>query len=293
MDTRVLVTGGNGFVGRNLKLLCPDWVYIGRKDCDLTDAKETDIVFEKYSGYKLVHLAGKVGGLFYNLEQGPADMYHVNDLINTNVIRSAKKHGLTEGVVMLSTCIYPDILAKKSLESPMKESQIHDGLPHASNLGYALAKRNLDNLCTMYRTNHTRLVPGNLYGPGDTCDPGRSHLVQGLVESIKSHKDGSVLIVKGQRDVTRQFVHVSDLCRVILKVIKTPPLYTTTINVVNGPGITVEELVKLLLNHFNKTARVVWDSGYAIGQKYKECAPFQFTHMFIHRERVDFNTDGL
>ncbi len=266
----VVVTGGNGFVGRNLRLLCPDWIYLERKNCDLTDAAATDLVFSQYKGYKLVHLAGKVGGLFYNLDQGPVDMYHTNDLINTNVIQSAKKHGLTEGVVLLSTCIYPDALAQKSLESPMRESQIHDGLPHSSNLGYALSKRNLDNLCTMYGTNHTRLVPGNLYGPGDTTCPDRSHLVQGIADSIKTLR-GNLLVVKGAKDTRRQFVHVGYLCKVIKKVIETPPLYTT-LNVVTGPGMTIQELVDVLLEHYGKSyVKVIWDSGFPVGQKYKEC----------------------
>ena len=32
---KVMVTGGSGFLGKALQKVRPDWIYLGRKDCDL------------------------------------------------------------------------------------------------------------------------------------------------------------------------------------------------------------------------------------------------------------------
>ena len=36
---RILVTGGTGMVGKHLKKILPEAIYIGSKECDLTDTK--------------------------------------------------------------------------------------------------------------------------------------------------------------------------------------------------------------------------------------------------------------
>ena len=42
MEKRILVTGGTGMVGNYLKEILPDAMYIGSKDCDLTDNNQVD-----------------------------------------------------------------------------------------------------------------------------------------------------------------------------------------------------------------------------------------------------------
>ena len=44
----VLVTGGSGFVGRNLQLYKPDWHFISSKDADLTNPNHCEKLFKLY-----------------------------------------------------------------------------------------------------------------------------------------------------------------------------------------------------------------------------------------------------
>ena len=39
---KILVTGGNGMVGKHLQEILPKAQYIGSKDCDLTSWKEVE-----------------------------------------------------------------------------------------------------------------------------------------------------------------------------------------------------------------------------------------------------------
>lgn len=70
----VLVTGGTGLVGRAVQEIITlnppsneEWVFVGRKDADLTNYEASKALFERVHPTKVIHLAALVGGLFANL----------------------------------------------------------------------------------------------------------------------------------------------------------------------------------------------------------------------------------
>jgi GDP-L-fucose synthase len=100
----------------------------------------------------------------YNVE-----FFRVNSAINDNVLACAKEFGVSSSVSMsvelrsrlaqvkkcvscLSTCIFPD-----KTTYPIDETMIHNGPPHHSNEGYAMAKRNIDTL-NRFEANSTATV---------------------------------------------------------------------------------------------------------------------------------------
>ena len=148
----VLITGGSGLVGQALQFIIQDevpeskfgvkknedWIFISSKDGDLRNFQETKNIFVKYKPKYVIHLAASVGGLFKNMNM-KADMFRDNLLINDNVIHCAYEAKVTKLISCLSTCIFPD-----KTSYPINEQMIHDGLPHDSNLGYAISKRMID-----------------------------------------------------------------------------------------------------------------------------------------------------
>mgnify|MGYP003651310406 CR=1 FL=1 len=45
----ILVTGGSGMVGKHLKEILPDAIYVGSKDYDLRNWLEVEDLFERYT----------------------------------------------------------------------------------------------------------------------------------------------------------------------------------------------------------------------------------------------------
>ena len=62
-----IVTGGSGLVGKHLKDILPDAVYISSKDFDLTDIDRVDAMMDYFRTKVVVHLAARVGGIMDNI----------------------------------------------------------------------------------------------------------------------------------------------------------------------------------------------------------------------------------
>jgi GDP-L-fucose synthase len=147
-----LVTGGTGLVG---SAIIAD-VKVGR-NYDLTNPLICDSMFNEHKPTHVIHCAAKVGGLGGNMNY-KGEYFRDNIMINTNVIESARKAGVTNLVSFLSTCVFPD-----DIEYPLTEKKIHLGEPHFSNYPYAYAKRMADIQIRAYREqyglNYKSVIP--------------------------------------------------------------------------------------------------------------------------------------
>ena len=141
MKQIVLVTGGFGLVGHSLQKIVKDtihheFVFLSSKNGDLRDINVVDSLFDLHKPDVVVHLASCVGGVYANMSKNYD--YLVDNLrINTNVVDACDRFGVKRLISCLSTCIFPD----KNIIYPITSDQLHNGLPHDSNIGYAFSKR--------------------------------------------------------------------------------------------------------------------------------------------------------
>tara|TARA_B100000287_G_scaffold352627_1_gene342129 strand:- start:1108 stop:2025 length:918 start_codon:yes stop_codon:yes gene_type:complete len=266
MEKRILVTGGTGMVGNYLKEILPDAMYIGSKDCDLTDNNQVDKLWGDYKPTNVIHLGAKVGGIVENLNY-PADFYEINTIMNTNVLRVSRKYNVMRFTGILSTCMYPDVVETY----PMTEDNIHDGPPSFANFSYGFTKRSLSVGIEAYNkqhgTNWNYLIPCNLYGEYDHFDdPEKCHFITALIRKIiDSENDGSnTITLFGTGSPLRQFMHANDLARVIKIVIEND--ITESFNVATPEENSIKDMVDITLKSLNKKVSVIFDSEKPDGQ---------------------------
>jgi GDP-L-fucose synthase len=222
---RILVTGSNGCVGKALKTQCidsnfrcmddNDWIFIERKDCDLTDREQTIQLFKDIRPEYLVHLASYVPG-FYNIDRVAS--FSSNVRINENVLEAAHLARVEKGIFCLSVNMFSETISK----FPMNESAMLDGSLSGNFSGYAYSKRMLALQCQNYNEQYGRkyfgIIPCNIYGPHDNSYSGR--LIPNLICRFKKAiKDNSDVIINGSGKPLRQFIYSIDLAKIIKQLV--------------------------------------------------------------------------
>ena len=266
MEKRILVTGGTGMVGKYLQEILPNATYIGSKQCDLTNYNQVDQFWNHIEPTNVIHLGAKVGGIVENINY-PADFYDINTIMNTNVLKLSKKHNVKRLTGILSTCMYPDVVETY----PMTEYNIHDGPPSFANFSYGFTKRSLSVGIEAYNkqhgTNWNYLIPCNLYGEYDHFeDPEKCHFITALIRKIIDVENNGEenITLFGTGSPLRQFMHASDLARVIKIVIEND--ITKSFNVATPEENSIKDMATITLEALDKNMGVVFDSDKPDGQ---------------------------
>ncbi|VBB29323.1 unnamed protein product [Acanthocheilonema viteae] len=274
----VLVTGGTGLVGRSIEKVIitteetrpnEKWIFIGRKDCDLTDAEATRKLFMKHKPSHVVHLAAMVGGLFHNLHCN-LQFFRKNMQINDNVLMACNEFDVIKCISCLSTCVFPDKTAY-----PIDETMVHNGPPHNSNFGYSYAKRMIDVLNRGYAQEfgrkYTSVIPCNVFGPYDNYNLEDGHVIPALIHKtyIAKHKR-TPLEVFGSGTPLRQFIYSLDLARLFIWVVRSyEEIDPIILSVGEEDEVSIMDAVHAIVKAFDFKGEIVQDRTKADGQHKK------------------------
>tara|TARA_R110002060_G_scaffold6048_1_gene9204 strand:- start:531 stop:1469 length:939 start_codon:yes stop_codon:yes gene_type:complete len=267
MALNTLITGGSGMVGAAMKRVHPSGYYPTRQDEDLLQesALYNELRALKYD--YIIHLAAKVGGIKANMDF-MGDFYRENEKINQNVLHAAKEAKVKKVVSLLSTCVYPDA---PYITYPLTENQLHLGPPHASNFGYAYAKRMVDVMCRAYRQqfgcNFITAIPNNLYGKNDNFDLENSHVIPALMRKIWEAKLNDLPSVEcwGAGKSLREFTYSEDIAHILLFLLEN---YNGEhpINIGNTEEYSIKQVVELLCEYLEYEGQIVWNISKPSGQ---------------------------
>jgi GDP-L-fucose synthase len=253
---KIVVTGGSGMVGRSLKKYLPEAIYLSSEDCNLINKEDTRLMLEKFSPDAIIHLAAKVGGIMDNIKK-PAEYFDDNVFMNTTLVNMAHSYGVSRFIGILSTCIYPDVVDTY----PLKEEQLHEGPPAATNFSYGYAKRclavQIDAYNKQYGTKYQYLIPCNLYGEFDKYGE-NSHFIAALIKKIHQAK------IKGEKQITlfgsgsplRQFMHSDDLACIITKCLELD-IYDN-MNVAIDENLSINDMAKIALDAMDASDISIW-----------------------------------
>jgi len=263
-DSKVYIAGHKGMVGSAIfrKLNSQGFKKILTKDrleLDLTDYKAVESFFETDRPDIVIIAAAKVGGIQANIDN-PVDFLLDNLSIQNNLIQNAVNFGAKKIIFLSSSCIYP-----KNCKQPMKESDILTGELEPTNEGYALAKITGMKLLEAYsKTKNIEcltLIPCNLYGPNDSFDLSKSHVLSALVKRFSEAKkiDSEHITLWGTGVARREFMHVDDLANSLHFFLANPP-NLKTINIGPGTDISIKELAHLIASKVGFLGQISWDS---------------------------------
>ena len=263
---KILVTGGNGLVGKHLQDILPDAIYVSSKDCDLTQNYDVHRLMYTERPDVVIHLAARVGGILDNINY-PVDYLEENIMINTNVLRKCHQFGVERVISILSTCIYPDVVDTY----PLKEEILFNGPPPPDNFAYAMSKRcmatQIDSYKKQYNKQWSYLIPCNLYGEHDKYEEHHSHFVSALVKKIHEAKDS--VEIWGTGKPLRQFMYAGDLVRVIKYMIDNDVV--DNFNVAPDYVHSIEEITKIGMESCGKgDLNIVYDNTKPDGQYRKD-----------------------
>ena len=267
-SNKILITGGNGTVGKHLQDILPKAIYVDSKDFDLRDWLDTENLFETYKPDRVIHLAAKVGGIQDNINK-PAEYFDDNILINTHVMNMCMRYKVKRFTGILSTCIYPDFGNLPMY--PMLEKHMLLGPPAPTNFEYAYAKRclalQIEAYNTQYGTKYNYLTPCNLYSEYDNFNnENKMHFITALLKKIKT-SDGELNLL-GTGKPLRQFMYAGDLARVIKKVIDKD--ITDSFNVAPPYNKSINDMAINTLTYLKKDLKIKYSNPKLDGQRRKD-----------------------
>ena len=269
-EEKILITGSNGMVGQEMKLLYPNAIHITHKDFDLTSENDIKYLFYLYKPDVIIHLAARVGGVMDNIKL-PATYFDDNILMNTLLLKYARINNVEHFIGILSSCIFPNIVE----DYPMVEEVLHLGPPAPTNFSYGYAKRamatQIDVYNQQYGTKYNYVIPCNMYGKNDKIDDVKSHFIAALITKIKhavEHDEDSITLY-GDGTPLRQFMYAKDLA-IILKYMIDNNIYDN-LNIATEENLTIDEMAKIALKVTNNEhLEIKYDSSKPNGQYRKD-----------------------
>ena len=141
-STRVLVTGGAGFLGTALVDTlrargCRDITIPRSREYDLRESDAVVRLYETARPQVVIHLAATVGGIGAN-RGNPGRFFYDNAVMGIQLMEHARRSGVEKFVALGTVCAYP-----KFTPVPFKEDDLWNGYPEETNAPYGLAKKML------------------------------------------------------------------------------------------------------------------------------------------------------
>ena len=280
---KILVTGGNGFIGSNLvpelKQRGHDvWVCdLGQSEgpqyirCDVSKYRQLERIFQEHYFDYVYHLAAEYGR--WNGEDYYENLWLTNVVGTKNVIRIQEK--LKFRMIFFSSAeVYGDY------DGIMSED-VMDNIPLKQMNDYAMTKwvgeLQTLNSAEMFGTETVRVRPVNAYGPHEHYSPYRGVIPMFIYKALNGE---SYTVYSGHK---RIFDYVEDTCRTFANIVDNfKPGQVYNVGSKEEWEHDIKYVSDLILKYLGR------DDSNII---YKEAEPFttRVKHMDFSRARTDLN----
>ena len=265
-QAKIYVAGHRGMVGssiwRQLKAQgYSNLIGFSSGELDLTNQNQVENFFQTQKPDYVFLDAARVGGILANATY-PGQFIYQNLAIATNVIHAAHKFGVKKLLFLGSSCIYP-----KLCPQPIKEEYLLTSPLEPTNEAYAIAKIAGLKMCEFYHKEYGddffAVMPTNLYGPNDNFDLKTSHVLPAMMRKFFEAKQAGhkPVTLWGTGKPRREFLHVDDLARACIHLMKLDQEIPRILNIGCGQDLTVADLAKKLQKIIEHKGEIIWDSS--------------------------------
>jgi GDP-L-fucose synthase len=244
---KIWVTGASGSLGEELVArlvkIFPesDLLIPNRNSLDLLNHRAVENFVKVNKPSHVYHLAALVYGISGSLEF-PEKSLLSNTALDHSVFSALFKFP-PKWIYYASTVAtygYPFV------SLPLREQDWLIGLPHASEYGYAMAKRHaksyLDILHKDFGVDFVYGLTTNLFGPSDRFQSGRGHVVISLLrKGLLARQNGTNLDVWGNKTTSRDFLSTKDAASLLVELMNK---HTDIINIASGQEILISSLAE-------------------------------------------------
>lgn len=253
-DKKCLVTGGAGFVGSHLvEYLLAEGAVVSVFDnmsegklANITegaaviigDLRDAEAVHKACEGMDFIfHLAARASVPDSILH--PREYFEVNVLGTMNVLEAARLQDTKPRVILASSA---------AVYGNQDEVKVHEALTLQPLSPYALYKRMTEEMGVMwsqlYQVETVSIRPFNIYGTRMNPDGPYAGVIGRF---MKMRAEGTPLLITGDGQQTRDFVHVSDMSEAYVLAACSPSVgHGEIINIASGTSVTLNDLAALV-----------------------------------------------
>jgi GDP-L-fucose synthase len=273
-DKKVLVTGGTGMIGRMLvERLLAQGAKVRIASMDDPSRAHPEAEFKKLNltrfencleacnGMEIVFQLVGVKGSPAMTAKRPASFFVPVILFNTNMMEAARQSGVqwylftsTVGVYGPAEVFYEDDVWKKFPSEHDKFAGWAKRMGELQAEAYAIE----------YDWKRVSIVrPANVYGPYDNFDPKNAMVIPSLIRrAVEGEKP---FVVWGDGSPIRDFIHAEDVARGMMLAVEKG--VTEPINLGSGQGVSIKELVNIIVANLPNKPEVVWDTSKPSGDR--------------------------
>lgn len=293
---RILVIGGNGFMGKNIQKEFTnsdhEMFYESRTTgMDLCDFHQFYDKLKEINPDVIIHAAAHVGSIAY-VTKYAANVVHDNSVMYLNLYDAVERFNKNIVIINpISNCSYPGII------DVQHEELWWNGQIHPSVESYGMPKKLGFIISECFKKQHNiktiNLIVPNAYGPEDYVDAERTHAMNGIIMRMmqaKKNKD-KTFTVWGTGSPIREWIYMPDMAKLFKEIIDKQMFdLPNPINVGQENGISIADSVEIVKELLKYKVEIVKDTTKQDGAPIKVLGKKLFNQHFPDFQFTDFTT---
>ena len=288
---KALVCGAGGFIGGHLvKYLKEKGYWVRAVDLKYNewqpvheyadhffqgDLRKPEVVRQAVSSDidEIYQLAADMGGAgFVFTGENDADIMHNSALVNLNIVHEAVKKGVGKIFYSSSACMYPE---HNQLDPDNPNCTEDSAYPADPDSEYGWEKLFSERLFMAFSRNKNIKIKiarfHNIFGEYGSWTGGREKAPAAFCRKVAEAPDGGQVEVWGPGSQTRSFLHVSECCEAVYRLMQSN--FSGPVNIGSEEMISINDFAQMAIDISGKNLSIYNIDGQDFVEKYGHKCP--------------------